>query len=180
MKEDSPMKKVIALILAIAMLLTLAVSALAEEAPAVKWQLVGSYREDGEYAARMNNAFLVELYEDGTVAVDRFLFSAGDNSDAATNPNYTAGFMTGTWEIVEKDGLEAFKITVHCVDDTGAEVNETTIYAYENWGEMAFELNFPIVPGMQYMRTAEVAGGEEIKYTDRNAFIADYFEAQAE
>ena len=173
------MKKSISLILAIAMILTLAVSALAE-GPAVKWQLYGSYREDGEYAARMNNAFLVELYEDGTVSVDRFLFSAGDNSDAATNPNFAAGFMTGTWEMTEKDGLEAFKITVHSVDDKGAEVNESTIYAYENWGEMAFELNFPIVPGMQYVRTAEVAGGEEIKYTDRNAFIADYFEAKAE
>ena len=56
------MKKVIALILAIAMILTLAISVTAEEGPAVKYQLVGTYREDGEYAARMNTAFLVELY----------------------------------------------------------------------------------------------------------------------
>ena len=173
------MKKVIALILAIAMILTLAISVTAEEGPAVKYQLVGTYREDGEYAARMNTAFLVELYEDGTVSVDRFLFAAGDNSDFAANTAYAAGYMTGTWEAVEKDGLDAFKIDVHCVDDTGAEVNPCTVYAYDNWGEMEFDLSFPIVPGMQYMRSATVAGGEEIKYTDRNAFIADYFEGEA-
>lgn len=172
------MKKVVALILALAMILTLAVSALAEEGPAVKYQLVGTYREDGEYAARMNAALLVEMYDDGTVKVDRFLFSAGDNSDFATNPSYAAGYMVGTWETTEKDGLEAFKIDVHCVDDSGAEVNPCTVYAYDNWGEMEFDLSFPIIPGMQYMRSATVAGGEEIKYTDRNVFIADYFEAQ--
>ena len=58
-------------------------------------------------------------------------------------------------------------------------LNASTIYTYENWGEMEFDLSFPVVPGMQYMRTTTVSGGEEIKYTDRNAFIADYFDADA-
>ena len=62
------MKKVIALILAIAMILTLAVSALAD-APAIKWQLVGIHTEEGEGANYTNGAFLVNLYEDGTVEV---------------------------------------------------------------------------------------------------------------
>ena len=98
------MKKVIALILAIAMILTLSVSVLAEEGSAVKWQLVGVHTEEGEGANYTNGAFLVNLYEDGTVVVDRFLFLAGDNSDFATNSAYQAGFMVGTWELAEKDG----------------------------------------------------------------------------
>ena len=172
------MKKVIALILAIAMILTLAVSALAEEGPAVKWQLVGVHAEEGEGTAYVNGAFLVNMYEDGTVEVDRFLFRAGDNSDFAANQSYQVNFMTGTWEMTERDGLEAVKIDVHCVDDKGAEVNNTTIYAYENFGELSFELSYPVIVGMSYMRTAELEGGEEIQYTDKNAFIADYFKAE--
>ena len=172
------MKKIIALILAIAMILTLSVSALAEEGPAVKWQLVGVHAEEGEGTAYVNGAFLVNMYEDGTVEVDRFLFLAGDNSDFATNTAYQANFMVGTWEMTERDGLEAVKIDVHCVDDKGAEVNNTTIYAYENFGELSFELSYPVIVGMSYMRSAELEGGEEIKYTDKNVFIADYFKAE--
>ena len=172
------MKKIIALILAIAMILTLSVSTLAEEGPAVKWQLVGVHAEEGEGTAYVNGAFLVNMYEDGTVEVDRFLFLAGDNSDFATNTAYQANFMVGTWEMTERDGLEAVKIDVHCVDDKGAEVNNTTIYAYENFGELSFELSYPVIVGMSYMRSAELEGGEEIKYTDKNVFIADYFKAE--
>ena len=173
------MKKITAIILTIALILTLAVSALAEaEAPAVKYQLVGTYREDGDYAARLNTVFLVEMYEDGTVSVDRFLFCAGDNSDVETNTAYTVGYMAGTWENVERDGLDAIKIDVHCVDDSGAEVNASTIYAYEMFGELEFDLSFPVVPGMAYMRTTTVTGGEEIQYTDKNALIADFFEGE--
>ena len=172
------MKKVIALILAIAMILTLAVSALADEAPAVKWQLVGVHAEDGEGTEWVNAAFLVNMYEDGTVEVDRFLFLAGDNSDFAANKSYQVNFMTGTWEMTERDGLEAVKIDVHCTDENGAEANATTIYAYENFGELSFELSYPVIVGMSYMRSAELEGGEEIKYTDKNAFIADYFKAE--
>jgi len=171
------MKKVFALILAVAMILTLCLSALAE-APAVKWQLVGVHTEEGEGANYTNGAFLVELFEDGTVVVDRFLFLAGDNSDYATNEAYQAGFMTGTWEMTEKDGLEAVKIDVHCLDENGAEQNATTAYAYENFGEVSFELSYPVIVGMSYSRTVELEGGEEIKYTDKNAFIADYFKAE--
>ena len=171
------MKKIIALVLAVTMILTLAVSAQAEEGPAVKWQLVGVHAEEGEGANWVNCAFLVNMFEDGTVEVDRFLFTAGDNSDYTTNSAYQAGFMTGTWEMTERDGLEAVKIDVHCVDESGAEVNASTIYAYENFGEISFELSYPVIVGMSYMRTAELEGGEEIQYTDKNEFIAAYFAA---
>ena len=171
------MKKIVSLILAVAMILTLSLSALAE-APAVKWQLVGVHTEEGEGANYTNGAFLVEFFEDGTVVVDRFLFLAGDNSDYAANEAYQAGFMTGTWEMAEKDGLEAVKIDVHCVDENGAEQNATTAYAYENFGELSFELSYPVIVGMNYSRTVELEGGEEIKYTDKNVFIADYFKAE--
>ncbi len=74
------MKKIIALILALATILTLT-AAIAEEGPAVKWQLVGVHAEEGEGAEWVNCAFLVDMFEDGTVVVDRFLFLAGDSSD---------------------------------------------------------------------------------------------------
>jgi hypothetical protein len=174
------MKKIIAMVLALVLLLSLAVSALAEEAPAIKWQLVGVHLEDGEGAAYVNGAFLVNLFQDGTVEVDRFLFLAGDNSDFATNTAYQAGFMVGTWEMTEKDGLEAVKVDVHCVDENGNELNPCTAYGYENFGELSFELNYPVIVGMGYSRSVELEGGEEIQYTDKNAFIAEYFVAQAE
>ena len=177
MKEDPKMKKLTALILAIAMILTLAASAVAEE-PAVKWQLVGVHTEEGEGANYTNGAFLVNLYEDGSVEVDRFLFLAGDNSDFASNTAYQAGFMVGTWEMTEKDGLEAVKVDVHCVGENGEELNPSTSYGYENFGELSFELSYPVIVGMSYSRTVELEGGEEIKYTDKNAFIADYFKAE--
>ncbi len=172
------MKKVIALILAIAMILTLSVSVLAEEGPALKWQLVGVHTEEGEGANYTNGAFLVNLFEDGTVVVDRFLFLAGDNSDFATNSAYQAGFMVGTWEMTEKDGLDAVKVSVHCVGENGEELNATTSYGYESFGELSFELSYPVVVGMGYSRSVELEGGEEIRYTDKNAFIADYFKAE--
>ena len=170
------MKKLIALVLSLVMILTLSLSALAE-APAVKWQVSGAFRAEGEGAEHLNAAFLVNLYEDGTVNVDRYLFLKGDNSDYASNETYEAGFMAGTWEMTERDGLEAIKIDVHCTDADGNEANATTIYAYENWGELAFELDFPVIVGMSYMRTVELEGGEEIKYADGNALIAEYFVA---
>lgn len=172
------MKKVIALVLAIAMLLSLTASILAEEeTPAIKWQLVGIHTEEGEGSNYTNGAFLVNLYEDGTVEVDRFLFTAGDNSDYTTNSAYQAGFMVGTWEMTEKDGLEAVKVDVHCVDEEGKEINATTAYGYENFGELSFELSYPVIAGMSYARTVELEGGEEIQYTDKNEFIAVYFVA---
>ena len=172
------MKKIISLILSVALILTLAVSAVAEEGSAVKWQLVGVHTEDGEGTAYVNGAFLVNMFDDGTVEVDRFLFLAGDNSDFAENTAYQAGFMVGTWEMTERDGLEAVKIDVHCVSENGEELNACTVYAYENFGELSFELTYPVIVGMSYSRTVELEGGEEIKYTDKNAFIADYFQAE--
>lgn len=170
------MKKIIALILALATILTLT-AAIAEEGPAVKWQLVGVHAEEGEGTEWVNCAFLVDMFEDGTVVADRFLFLAGDSSDYAGNSAYQAGFMTGTWEMTERDGVEAVKIDVHCVDESGAAVNETTIYAYENFGELSFELSYPVIVGMSYVRSVGLEGGEEIRYTDKNAFIADHFVA---
>ena len=174
------MKKAISLILSIALILTLTISALAEEEPAVKWQLVGVHAEEGEGTAYVNGAFLVNMFEDGTVEVDRFLFLAGDNSDFAENSAYQTAFMVGTWEMTERDGLEAVKIDVHCVSEEGEELNATTVYAYENFGELSYELDYPVIVGMSYSRTVELEGGEEIRYTDKNAFIADYYQAVEE
>lgn len=172
-------KKLVAVLLTAAMMLSLTVCALGE-APAVKWQLVGTCQEEGQGAERVTAAFLVELYEDGTVSVDRYRYLVGDNSDVAENTAYDAAFMVGTWEKVEKDGQETIQIDVHCVNESGEELHPYTTYVSENSGELECELSFPVILGMDFKRTVVVSGGEEIRFTDRNDFIADYYVAKTE
>ncbi len=148
-----------------------------DEAPAAEaksYQLVGVYEESGDYAATINGAFLCNLNADGTAVIDRYKFSNYNAAPAAENPTYEANFMTGTWKAVEKDGIESLQIKVACVDAAGNESNAGTFYANEVAGEWSFDLNFPIVVGAGYTRTATLTGGETKNYADADAFIAAY------
>lgn len=138
------------------------------------YQFWGTYEEDGENASMLNAAFLLNLNEDGTSVADKYMFANYDASDAATNPTYTASYMSGTWKEVEKDGVECLQIKLAYVDDAGNESNAQTAYAYDVAGVYSFDLTFPVVPGMSYTRVASMEGKEGQTYADANAFIQAY------
>ena len=174
--------KMTALVLTLVMVLSLgfAGTALATEAPAEEaeeavkplCQLVGKYEEEGQGADRVNGAFKLELFEDGTAVCDRYRYMAKDATEAASNPSYDDAFMTGTWEATQKDGIDCLKIELAC-DNNGTKSNETSMYAYEVAGQYSTEMDFPIVVGMDYKRTVAMAGVEEM-LEDDDAFIEAY------
>ena len=139
------------------------------------FQFYGKFDEgDGANASMLNAAFLPNLNEDGTAVADRYMFSNYDASDAATNPTYTASYMSGTWKEAERDGVPCLQIKLAYVDEAGNESNSQTAYAYDVAGVYSFDLTFPVVPGMSYTRTVTMEGSEEKTYADANAFIQAY------
>ena len=167
-------RSITALVLVLALLLTAAFTAVAEEAAPISIQLVGAYVEEGEGASRVTAAFKLNLLEDGTVEADRYRYLEGNVSDAAENPTYDNKFMTGTWANSEKDGIECLKIDIACTDESGAQVNAQTLYAYDFMGDYSVDLSFPIIIGMQYQRQLTVEGSAEVRFADDNALIAAY------
>ena len=173
--------KFTALLLAMIMVLSLGFvsSALATDAPADDaetvlplYQFVGKYEEEGQGADRVNAAFKLDLFENGTAVCDRYRFMAKDASKAIVNQSYDDEFMTGTWEATQKDGIDCLRIELAC-DNNGTKVNKQVIYAYEVVGTYTAELEFPIVIGMDYKRTASIASPEET-LADDDAFIAAF------
>ncbi len=138
------------------------------------YQFWGTYEESGENASMLNAAFLLNLNEDGTAVADKYMFANFDASDAATNPTYTASYMSGTWKEVEKDGVACLQIKIAYVDEAGNESSNQTAYAYDVAGVYSFDLTFPVVPGMSYSRVASMEGKEGQTYADANAFIQAY------
>lgn len=144
------------------------------EAGGKTYQFWGTYEESGENASMLNAAFLLNLNEDGTAVADKYMFANFDASDAATNPTFTASYMSGTWKEVEKDGVACLQIKLAYVDEAGSESNAQTAYAYDVAGVYSFDLTFPVVPGMSYTRVAPMEGKEGQTYADANAFIQAY------
>ncbi|MCI8915494.1 MAG: hypothetical protein HFF26_02335 [Oscillospiraceae bacterium] len=138
------------------------------------FQFWGTYEEGGENASMLNAAFLLNLKDDGTAVADKYMFARYDASDAATNPSFTASYMSGTWKEVEKDGVACLQIKLAYVDEAGTESNSQTAYAYDVAGVYSFDLTFPVVPGMSYTRVASMEGKEGQTYADANAFIQAY------
>lgn len=138
------------------------------------YQFYGVYEESGENASMLNAAFLLNLNSDGTAVADKYMFSNYDASDAATNPTFTASYMSGTWKEVQKDGVDCLQIKLAYVDDAGNESNAQTAYSYDVAGVYSFDMTFPVVPGMSYTRIAPMEGKEGKTYTDANAFIQAY------
>lgn len=185
------MKKILALVLALCMILALAACGDSTPAPAAEtaapaaegsteeasgktFQFEGKFEEQGEFASMLNSAFLLTLAADGTAVCDKYAFSNYDASDAATNPTYTQSYLSGTWKEVEKDGVPCLQIKLAYVDAAGNESNGSTSYAYDVAGEYSFDMTYPVTPGQAYTRTATMTGKEGSLYADANAFIQAY------
>lgn len=175
------MKKTLALILAIAMMATLLAAcgqdkpvatettAAATEAPAPtkSFQFTGAYSEEGEFASMLAAAFLLNLNEDGTASCDKYAYGQYNADPAASNPSYAAGYLTGKWKEVEKDGVPCLQIKLEAAGGANAQ----TAYAYDIAGEYSFEMTFPVVPGASYTRNVTMSGSEEKAFADADAFI---------
>ena len=181
------MKKLLAIVLALVMILALAACDPADPKPtdpsdpkptepAAKksYQFYGKYEEAGEYAAFLNAAFLLDLKEDGTAVCDKYAFGSYNDSDVAENNSYTQSYMSGTWKEVEKDGVPCLQIKLAYVDSNGTESNAQTCYAYDVAGTYSFDMTFPVVPGQAYTRSVTMEGKEGKTYNDDNAFIQAY------
>lgn len=138
------------------------------------YQFFGKYEEDSPNASMLNAAFLLNLNEDGTAVLDRYMFSRFDASAAAANPSFQASYLSGTWKEVEKDSVPCLQIKLAYVDASGTESNNLTEYAYDVAGVYSFDLTFPVTPGMSYTRTATMEGKEGTTYTDADSFIQAY------
>ena len=138
------------------------------------YQLYGSYVEEGEFAAMLNAAFLLDLNADGTAVCDKYAFSNYDDSDADSNPTYTQSYLSGTWKEVEKDGVPCLQIKLAYVDSNGSTMNDQTCYAYDVAGTYSFDMTFPVTPGQAYTRIATMSGKEGKTYATDNDFIAAY------
>ena len=185
------MKKVLALVLAALMLVTL-LAACGGDNPnnstpggnnsqqpsnagtesTKSFQLYGKFEEEGEFAAMLNAAFLLDLNADGTAVCDRYNFSNYDDSDADSNPTYIQSYLSGTWKEVEKDGVPCLQIKLAYVDKDGKESNGQTAYAYDVAGIYSFDMSFPVVPGQAYTRNVTMSGKEGKTYATDNDFIA--------
>ena len=142
------------------------------EAPVEKkcYQLTGEFKEN---LAALGNGFdfMLNLNEDGTAVLARYNPSSYDASDAATNRNYNAEYMKGTWKEAQKDGVDCLQIKLAVYQKDGTTTNDITAYAYEVAGVYSFELDFPLVVGMSFTRKTTLSGGEGKTYADGNAFI---------
>lgn len=135
------------------------------------YQLVGKYDEAGSFSAYTNNAFMLDLEDGGTATLAKYAFDNYDTSAAATNTSFIAGYMTGSWEKVERDGAECLKIKLAVVNDDETKGTETTYYAYKVDGEYSFALIFPLMPGMTFTRQCLLSGTSTAVYANADAFI---------
>lgn len=142
----------------------------------VSYQFCGNFEDadDPAFAAFLNAAFLLNLNEDGTAVCDKYKTASYDGSDAASNENYTEGFLSGTWEETEKDGVECLQIKLSAFDSDGNEADSQTLFAYDVAGEYKVEMTFPIYPGLPYSRQVDMVGKAGVTYEDDNAFIQAY------
>lgn len=178
------MKKTLALILAVIMIgslltacgssapaattaTTAATEAATEAASTKSFQLTGNYSEEGEFASMLAAAFMLNLNEDGTASCDKYAYGQYNADPAASNPSYSAAYLTGKWKEVEKDGVPCLQIKLEAAGGANAQ----TAYAYEIAGTYSFEMTFPVVPGASYTRNVSMAGGETKTYADADAFI---------
>lgn len=141
-----------------------------EPTPEKSYQLTGGFRQDLQ-AMGQGFDFMLDLNKDGSAVCARYNPFSYDSSDAASNRNYTAKFMEGTWKATKKDGVDCLQIKLAVKAEDGTEQNGNTFYAYDVAGVYSFDLNFPIVPGMSFTRDVTLSGGETKTYADANAFI---------
>lgn len=137
------------------------------------YQLSGEFRDNLQVLGDGFD-FMLDLNVDGSAVLARYNPFSYDASDAATNANYTAEFMKGTWKAAQKDGVDCLQIKLACHLKDGTTEGDTTVYAYAVAGEYSVDIDFPVVPGqgVNFSRKVTVKGGETKTYADGNAFIA--------
>ena len=173
MKKSKLVVVLLAAVLAVGMIFALTACGPEEkpDPPADKsYQLTGSFTDDlGPLGKGFE--FMLNLNEDGSAELARYNPYTYDASDAATNKNYAAKFMQGTWKTAQKDGVDCLQIKLAVKGEDGKESDASTSYAYDVAGEYSFDCSFPIVPGMGFTRVVTLKGGETKAYADANAFI---------
>lgn len=138
------------------------------------YQFWGTYEASGENASMLSAAFLLNLNDDGTAVVDKYLFANFDASDSATNTSFISNYMSGSWEETEKDSVACLQIELAYVDEAGNKSNAQSTYSYDVAGVYSFDLTFPVVPGMSYTRIVHMEGKTGKTYTNANDFIQAY------
>lgn len=131
------------------------------------YQLIGNYTEEGEYASILAAAFMLNLNADGTATCDKYAYMQYNTDPADSNPTFVAGYLSGTWKEVEKDGVPCLQIKLADQKDGNAQ----TAYAYEVAGSYSFEMTFPVTPGASYTRNVVMEGGEAKTYNTPDEFI---------
>ncbi len=141
-----------------------------QEAVKKSYQFVGEFKEN---LAALGGGFdfMLDLKDDGSAVLARYNPFSYNADDAATNSAYNAEYMKGTWKEAQKDGVDCLQIKLAVYKEDGTTTNDITAYAYDVAGVYSFDLNFPLVVGMSFSRTATLSGGETKTYADANAFI---------
>lgn len=138
------------------------------------YQFWGKLEEGGSFASFTDAAFLLNLEVDGKTTLDKYNFASYDASAAATNKNYIASYMSGTWKAVQKEGVDALQIKLAFVEEDGSESGASTYYAYESDGVYSVDLTIALIKGQSFTRTVEMEGQKGKKYADADAFIQAY------
>ncbi len=138
------------------------------------YQFWGKLEEGGSFASFTDAAFLLNLNVDGKTTLDKYNFASYDASAAATNKNYIASYMSGSWKAVQKEGVDALQIKLAFVEEDGSETGAATYYAYESDGVYSVDLTVALIKGQSFTRTVEMEGQKGKKYADADAFIQAY------
>ena len=69
--------------------------------------------EDLDSFSFAKGAFWLKLMSDGSAVMDRYNFGNYNASPAEENDDYVPGYMSGEWETVNRDGVEALSIEVY-------------------------------------------------------------------
>lgn len=115
--------------------------------------------------------YMLNLNKDGSSVLSRYNPYNYNTEDAATNKDYDAEFMTGTWKAAKKEGIDCLQIKLAAKTQAGGTANDVTVYSYETAGVYSVEITVPIVVGQSFTRPISLTGGETKKYADANAFI---------
>lgn len=115
--------------------------------------------------------YMLNLNVDGSSVLSRYNPYNYNTEAAATNKDYDAEFMTGTWKAAQKEGIDCLQIKLAAKTQDGGTANDVTVYSYETAGVYSVEITIPIVVGQSYTRSISLTGGETKKYADADAFI---------
>ena len=127
--------------------------------------------EDLDSFSFAKGAFWLKLMSDGSAVMDRYNFGNYNASPAEENDDYVPGYMSGEWETVNRDGVEALSIEVYMLTN-GVKTNTATGTAYNRNGTYSCSLRLEVVQGSGFYRAVEFTGGTTL-YADADEFITE-------